>query len=169
MRISDRYRDANRELHATNVKYGTSGAKWSRKVAELAAAMSSPTILDYGCGKGLLKAALPALNIVEYDPAIPGKDAEPERADLVVCTDVLEHIEPDCLDDVLGHLKELTIQQAFFNIATRPAVKSLPDGRNAHLIIEPAEWWRPRIEKYFEIIAWEPVRDAAVNCVVRPR
>ena len=39
--------------------------------------------------------------IKEYDPAIPGKDSLPEPADIVVCSDVLEHIEPNYLLNVL--------------------------------------------------------------------
>lgn len=169
MRITDEYRRANRLLHESNPKYGTSGIKWVAKIASLADAMKCDGILDYGCGKGLLAAALPELKIREYDPAIPGKDEEPKPADLVVCTDVLEHIEPDCLDDVLEHICRLTRQYAFLNIATRPAVKSLHDGRNAHLIVEPADWWKPRIEAFFTIIEWSPVRSQEVNALVRPR
>ena len=85
---------------------------------------------------------MPDANIREYDPAVPGKDAEPQPADLVICTDVLEHIEPDCLNDVLDHIRQVSLKYAFVNVSTRPAVKFLQDGRNAHLIIQPADWWR---------------------------
>lgn len=98
MRITEEYREANKRLHEINERYGTSGAKWARKVSQLVQSTGSSSVLDYGCGKGLLAAALPELGIREYDPAIPGKDSEPESAEFVVCTDVLEHIETDCLD-----------------------------------------------------------------------
>jgi 2-polyprenyl-3-methyl-5-hydroxy-6-metoxy-1,4-benzoquinol methylase len=169
MRITDEYREANRRLHEINPKYGTSSAKWAQKVVDLVETTGSRSILDYGCGKGHLAATLPQLGIREYDPAVPGKDADPEPADLVVCTDVLEHIEPSCLDDVLKHIQSVTRKAAFLNIATRPAVKTLPDGRNAHLIIESESWWRERIEPLFNIIEWSPDRTWAVNAVVQPR
>ena len=51
----------------------------------------------------------------------------------MICTDVLEHIEPDCLQAVLGHLRQVSREYTFVNISTRAAVKSLHDGRNAHL------------------------------------
>jgi 2-polyprenyl-3-methyl-5-hydroxy-6-metoxy-1,4-benzoquinol methylase len=168
MRITDEYRIANERLHAANAKYGTSGAKWAKKVAFLVRETKSETVLDYGCGKGLLAMALRELNIREYDPAVPGKNGDPEPADLVVCTDVLEHIEPACLDDVLGHIRNLTLKNAFLNIATRPAVKFLHDGRNAHLIIKPAQWWRDRIEGFFTIVDWSLAGSQAVNGLVRP-
>jgi 2-polyprenyl-3-methyl-5-hydroxy-6-metoxy-1,4-benzoquinol methylase len=169
MRITEEYREANKRLHEINERYGTSGAKWARKVSQLVQSTGCTSVLDYGCGKGLLAAALPELGIVEYDPAIPGKDREPDPADFVVCTDVLEHIEPDCLDAVLDHIRKLSLKYAFLNIATRPAVKHLPDGRNAHLIIESAEWWRGRVEPFFTIVEWTPVRDVQVNTLVQPR
>ncbi len=167
MRITEEYRRANRLLHESNLKYGTSGAKWTKKTAELIAFTKASSVLDYGCGKGLLKIGLPYANILEYDPAVPGKDAEPQPADLVVCTDVLEHIEPDCLNEVLDHLRQVSLKYAFVNISTRPAVKSLEDGRNAHLIIQSPEWWKIRIEKYFEIVEWTPAQ-TEVNALLRP-
>ena len=87
----------------------------------------------------------------EYDPAIVGKDQEPEPADLVVCTDVLEHIEPDYLDEVLLHLRTKVKKRLFFAISLRPAGKTLADGRNAHLIVESAEWWLDRLSPYFRV------------------
>ena len=167
MRITEEYRRANRLLHETNSKYGTSGAKWTKKAAALIAETKAASVLDYGCGKGLLKAGLPEANIREYDPAVPGKDAEPEPADLVICTDVLEHIEPDCLQAVLGHLRQVSREYTFVNISTRAAVKSLHDGRNAHLIVEPPEWWKARLEEHFQIVDWAPAA-TEVNALMRP-
>lgn len=168
MRITNEYLEANKRLHETNPKYGSSSAKWAPKVLELIDATGSRTVLDYGCGKGQLAPALPDLDVREYDPAIPGKDADPQPADLVICTDVLEHIEPDCLDDVLCHIGAVTLKLAFINIATRPAIKTLPDGRNTHLIIQSETWWRSRIDKFFEVAEWAPDRDWAVSTLVRP-
>lgn len=69
---------------------------------------------------------------------------------------VLEHIEPEMLDQVLTHLRELTRVVGYFVIATRPdRSKLLPDGTNPHKIIESAEWWVNRIDEYFEIISHE--------------
>ena len=169
MRITEEYREANKRLHEINPKYGSSSAKWAPKVLELVDKTGSRNVLDYGCGKGQLAAALSHLDVREYDPAVPGKDAEPQPADLVICTDVLEHIEPNCLDDVLQHIRAVTLKLAFLNVATRPAVKTLPDGRNTHLIIQPETWWRARIEAFFDVVEWAPDRDWAVSALVRAR
>lgn len=45
-------------------------------------------------------------------------------------TGVLEHIEPECLEQVLDHLQRLTRKIALLNIVTRPANKVLADGHN---------------------------------------
>ena len=75
----------------------------------------------------------------------------PNPADIVACTDVLEHIEPECLEDVLADLRQVTKRLGFFTIATRPAKKFLADGRNAHLIQQDAKWWIERLWKHFKI------------------
>lgn len=148
--ISPAYRELQRELHARPRGYGGKGDKWADAVEMLADVYSATSILDYGCGEGALVKALkarhlPAMRYDEYDPAIPGKDGWPEFADLVVCTDVLEHVEPEKLDTVLRHLKVLARKAVFVVIATRPSNKTMADGRNAHLIVESAEWWQARM------------------------
>jgi hypothetical protein len=77
-----------------------------------------------------------------YDPAIESFSQLPSPADLVICWDVLEHVEPNCLDSVLAHIKSLAIKSVYLVIATRAdSSKLLPDGRNPHLIVKPAQWW----------------------------
>jgi hypothetical protein len=150
MLISPAYLEQNKQLHS-EPGYGTKGYHYAKEIIPLANALRSADILDYGCGQRTLEKAL-GLPIRNYDPCIPGLDSPPEPADIVVCTDVLEHIEPDCLDAVLDDLKRVTRHLGFFVVDTRPAVKILPDGRNAHLIQEPAEWWFPKFFSRWEIV-----------------
>jgi hypothetical protein len=147
--ISPDYLAQQKLLHAAPKGYGGKGDKWGATVLEMIAAHGCESVLDYGCGQGTLAAKLrtwtKTVDVREYDPAIKGKDALPQPADLVVCTDVIEHIEPDRLDIVLAHLASLARKALFVVIATRPASKNLPDGRNAHLIVEDAAWWEARL------------------------
>lgn len=149
MKITPEYLELNRQLHAQGT-YGLSGAQWAPTVLQLCTMLNSRDVLDYGCGQRTLEKAL-GFPIHNYDPAIEGLDAAPEPADIVVCTDVLEHIEPECLAEVLDDLKRVTKRTALLVIANRPAKKILADGRNAHLIQEGAGWWIPKLQKRFHI------------------
>jgi hypothetical protein len=147
--ISAEYAKLNSALHEVDADYGTSSNRWIDHVRMLAQVFGCASILDYGAGKGLLSKAIPLVR--NYDPAIDDWSGEPEPADLVVCTDVLEHVEPEHLHEVLDHLAELTCKVIFLSVATRPAKKKLADGRNAHLIVEEAEWWIPQIMERFRM------------------
>lgn len=152
MLISSQYAELNAKLHADRPDYGTSGQRWASVVSALADMANAVDILDYGCGKQTLAAALASHRVVGYDPAIPSLSAPPKPADVVVCTDVLEHVEPDCIDDVLDDLCRVTQKAALITVATRPAVKTLADGRNAHLTIQPFTWWREHFLSRFDLI-----------------
>ena len=153
--ISEKYLDAQRHLHAQPRGYGGGGHKWADHVLEILGG-SGPhveTLLDYGCGQNTLAGALYCLEIemASYDPAVPPYDTIPAPADLVTCTDVLEHIEPEYLDDVIAHLHLITRWRLFVAIGLQPANKTLPDGRNAHLTIQPIGWWEERLGSHFTI------------------
>lgn len=145
--ISEAYREQNRQLHETNSSYGDglSSSYWFPLIEGIAKQLDAAAVLDYGCGKGALARQVPSLLVIGYDPAIPGLDQTPEPTDLVVCNDVLEHIEPECLDAVLDELQRLAIKGVFLSVNMMPAAKKLPDGRNAHLIQESADWWLPKL------------------------
>jgi hypothetical protein len=188
--ISPAYRDEQIRLHQQPRGYGGKGKKWATAVQSLVWVHGCASVLDYGCGEGSLITYLQAVNredqmrckdfpprcrdFREYDPAIDGKDALPDPADLVVCTDVLEHIEPEKLSAVLQHLKALARKVLLLVIATRPSGKTLSDGRNAHLILESAEWWGDRLRQAG--LDWKPGPDSPlakpsrelVAVVVRP-
>ena len=146
MLITPEYLALQKQLHATNDSYGISG----RHYADLARQISKwgrLAILDYGCGRQTLAQALgPAYRVTNYDPCIEGLDTPPDPHPCVTCTDVLEHIEPELVDNVLKELRRLTQVKALLVINTGPAKKTLADGRNAHICQQPAEWWMERIK-----------------------
>lgn len=157
--ISEEYRRLNAALHNENAEYGSySGRKYADFVLEAMRRTGSRTVLDYGCGKGTLKEVLGPI-VSNYDPAIPEWSAEPEQADLVVCTDVLEHVEPEFLDSVIKHIRGLAKRAVFFVVSCRPAHKTLPDGRNAHLTVESADWWIKKLSSKFHPVASNKGKD----------
>lgn len=149
MLITPEYVELNRKLHEDRPDYGANGHRYAETVRGLAVSVEAETALDYGCGKGTLSRAVPQLPWRNYDPAVEKYASRPMPADLVVCGDVLEHIEPDCLIEVLEDLRSLTLKLAYLVIATRPAAKTLADGRNAHLIVEDASWWTPQLCEFW--------------------
>ena len=147
--ISDEYRKLNEHLHETHDDYGTYGWILAGHVFRACNMLQTTDVLDYGCGKGTLNLNLP-FGIQCYDPAVFKYSAPPQPADVVVCCDVMEHVEPEYLDAVLDHLVSLTKHVCLFMIHTRPAKKFLPDGRNAHISLHDEKWWLDKLGQYFD-------------------
>lgn len=158
--ISNAYRSEQEALHAKG-NYGTASLQFGEIVSHLIDSLEADTILDYGCGsmRNLLKVLTPERDCkyIGYDPAV-SQFSRKEPCDLVVSIDVLEHIEPDLLDNVLDDLMMLSSQWAFFTVHTGPAAKVLSDGRNAHLIQRPASWWLPKFMQRWELHQFQKTR-----------
>lgn len=157
--ISENYRAILRETHEQYPNWGTTAHKHTENVNNLIASIEAKTILDYGCGKGILKHAIKdtitdEIMYIEYDPGIPGKDTRPAgQYDLVICLDVMEHIEPHQLQAVMEHLKLVIGKLGFFVISNRYAKGRLIDGQNAHLIVEGPSWWWNVFLAHFQRVA----------------
>lgn len=148
--ITPEYRDLNAKLHKAG-NYGGGGWKWVGVALHFFLRQKASRIIDYGCGQGSFGAWWPydLYPCVDYDPVtFPNR---PERADgtFVVCCDVMEHVEPQCLGDVLSDIGLYATAGALFVIATKPAKKVLADGRNAHLIVEQAPFWLHKLGLHF--------------------
>lgn len=126
-------------------------------------------ILDYGCGNGillkLLKYKYPKINIDGYDPAIKEFSViSNNHYDMIINTDVLEHIPKNDIADVLNHIKSLS-NNIFFCLHHGKAYTILPNGENAHITIEPKEWYHNLIKKYFDIVTPLKARNP-INSIV---
>jgi uncharacterized Rossmann fold enzyme len=162
-RFTEEYVEQNEQLHKENASYGTSGHHHASRVfmasSQICRKSGQCVVLDYGCGKETLRSAIelsfPEVSGITYrgyDPSIPGKDGTPEPAELVVCTDVMEHVEPECVEAVIRHLHDLTKQVCIVDVYLQPAIKTLPDGRNAHICLRDKDWWKSYFSKYFVVI-----------------
>jgi hypothetical protein len=152
--ISDQYRSEQEALHAKG-NYGTASIGYAPLVTEIINRLQATHLLDYGCGRqmNLARHIKPKHKVTyqAYDPGVPDLAGDPVPAHLVCCIDVLEHIEQDRLEFVLDHLGSLTEGAIFVTIHTGPAVKTLSDGRNAHLIQQPLSWWLPKLWERFDL------------------
>lgn len=153
--ITPEHVELHRKLHQNPV-YGIGGKKHKNVVLNLSKGMKTQNIMDYGCGKGTLSANLP-FPIWEYDPAIPGKDNVPRPADLVVCLNVLEHVEPEMLDNVLGDLVRCSRTAIFAVIDT-----------GANFIQKDLEGWRSKLHEFFSV-ATILEHGTELHCVLAPR
>ena len=124
------------------------------------------SLLDFGCGKGLIsntiKEQYPDINLYSYDP-ITSPIELPKKVDMIFSSDVIEHIEPEHLDETLDMLFNTATKVQYHLIACSPAKKNLPDGRNAHLIIEKPKWWKQKLSKYGWTFEYEEIQKRDVQ------
>lgn len=172
--ISHEYLEQQKILHE-NPNYGVASLSFAPIVADFIRQTGVQSVSDYGAGKKNLLIGLQrhGINQIEYHPFDPAFEqyGEPRSADLVCCIDVLEHIEPDKLENVLLELSKITLNFGFFSIHMGPAAKVLSDGRNAHLIQKPSSWWLPRLTKYFEVLHLQShqMMGEGIWLIVKPR
>jgi len=125
-------------------------------------------IVDLGCGTGRASVAFAGLGftVVAIDIAenclddVARKDSVIyfERASLYdfpmsfeypcggFCTDVMEHIPPEHVDQVLENIAD-RIPRTFFGIAHFPDVWH---GETLHLTVEDADWWADKLGQHFD-------------------
>lgn len=107
--------------------------------------------LDYGCGHAdSLSYIKGDFRRSKYDPAIEqySKLPEGEHFDIIICTDVMEHIPAQGIKDILDWIR-LHAYFAFFSISCVKAVNILPDGSNAHCTIYTPEDWEKIMRSIF--------------------
>lgn len=154
MLITPEYAAEQRLLHAKG-NYGMASLQFGGVVSDLCNRLNVLSLLDYGCGsmQNLLNVLRPDHDVEYqgYDPGVDEFSGNPEPADLVTCIDVLEHIEPELLEDVLDHLQSLSPKWGYFTIHTGPARKTLSDGRNAHLIQQSPLWWLGKLYARWDV------------------
>lgn len=144
--------DQYRQLHATK-PYGRS-SEFQLGFIQRHLDRLGPirTIADYGCGQSRLVDWLAKLHdaqAMRFDPAMPAYTTPLEGpCDLVICTDVMEHVPEVEVDAVLADIRRLS-PAAFFNISLRPAKTYLPNGDNAHCTVRPQSWWEDRLHPLF--------------------
>ncbi len=148
--ISPEHRAEQMILHARPGGFGGKGRRYADTVEYILRCVGGYSVLDYGCGQGSLACELRLRGVEcrEFDPGIGGKDALPSFADVVVCSDVLEHVEMEKLPNVLRHLADLARKAIFVVVALEETAKHLTDGRNAHVIIRPAPWWEAKFDEF---------------------
>jgi hypothetical protein len=148
--ISPDYAALNAQLHRENLAFGVGGTKHADTVTKLWKVPSQNQSWITAVAKVIWRRHCHFLSGNTILP-FPVSRILPRPADLVICTDVLEHIEPDKIDFVLDDLKRCVKKLGYFTIHTGPAAKTLPDGRNTHLLQHDEKWWSEKLVKFFTV------------------
>lgn len=123
--------------------------RWQEDIERLIAETDAESVLDYGSGIARSLERHLMVPTVSYDPAILEIAAPPEPADIVVCNHTMEHVELECVNDVLQHLKSLTKKVLYLAISLKPSTKVLMDGTPWHSTVLSRSDWHTRCEAVF--------------------
>jgi 2-polyprenyl-3-methyl-5-hydroxy-6-metoxy-1,4-benzoquinol methylase len=151
--------------HSAPSGWGEMASRNQAQIVEFLRSHSIVDVLDYGCGSGnriklLLEKDYPGeFTVAEYDPGIPELASPPKPHHGVLCIDVLEHVEPALIDNVLDDLKRVTMGYGFIMIDLMPATRILKNGKNAHLILEDSIWWEQKLSERFSLESVQKTAD----------
>lgn len=148
------YKEQLRKEHDGS-KWGSTGFRYSGEAIERLVHRYRPsTGLDYGCGKGEVSVNVVDVDWTNYDPGIPGIDEKPpygKKFDIVVCTDVMEHVEEQYVDEVIKDLMKYTGTVLFVDIACYLTGKTFGEGpykgQDLHITVMSPDLWIARFEE----------------------
>ena len=144
----DYYIEQHRRMHSVTKRFrGHSLIEHIPAIEQLIREHGCGTMLDYGCGKA---AHWPRhWQITGYDPAYEPYSAKPQGSyDMVICTDVMEHIPESATESTLAEIFDYSTKWVYLAICTRDSNKRLPDGSSVHVNIKPESWWREQLSPY---------------------
>ena len=151
MLLTEAYQRELQKIHQEDEDWGTGPRGNIIYICNFLYVNNVTRLLDYGCGKGENLGWFLPIEVSNYDPAMYEWSADPEPEDYLLCTDVLEHIEPECIEDVLEHLISKFNKKALLSISLQKSKKILSDGRNSHILLESEAWWIALLKKYCNI------------------
>ena len=184
MAISDEYRESMRAHHERLRKdgcpWGSTGMRYTGELVKntLRKHPEVRTVLDYGAGQRTLGKGVceqyPNLEWTDYDPAVAGIDVLPGGVfDLVVSSDVLEHIEPPLLRKTIQEIGDKARFYVLLDIpneGTGGFIETGPyAGHDEHLTIEDSEWWELLCTDVLRGFTLDWFSDARVMLKGRPR
>ena len=160
-----------KKLHLEGTKFespentfdGKSLIFWFHPIKQIIDSSNSKSLIDFGCGKAKYYNEEVIINNTQYknitsywkindyflyDPGVKIFSKYPtNKADGVICVDVVEHIPEQDVINFIEELFRLANKFVFIVIACYPAAKQLPDGRNVHLSIKEVDEWKKIISE----------------------
>lgn len=141
---SDAWLQRHRETHARHAVFGTHRHPYLRKTIERLARATTgeerPSLLDYGCGKGVflreMRQSGQFRHVMGYDPAVDAFRQRPAQVyDIVLCLDVLDQTEDEFVEPLIEDVAQFAGRFAVFDVIT----VQVPE--LAHLNPRSAETW----------------------------
>jgi SAM-dependent methyltransferase len=136
---------------------GESLGEYKYQIWDVIARKNVKTVLDYGCGKAHFHKLLfnnpktpgaPTVQLTPYDPAyFPFAEKPTGKFDLVLCIDVMEHVQEDQINNVLEDIFSFS-DNVFLTITCYKATQTLLNGKNAHYTVKKPEWWKEKLKPY---------------------
>ncbi len=120
MLISEEHLSDQVKRHITDPEYGGESIEYAPQISAVINQLGVEQVLDYGAGKGELPKHLVLdhrVQVTLYDPAVHAIAEAPEPNEMTVCVNVLEHVEKECLEDVLDDLVRCTQRVTFIVIS----------------------------------------------------
>ena len=147
------YIEHYRVVHQTIQTYGTGLTFHLPYLASVLLMIRAKSVLNFGSGKSQLTTLLAKYGVTEsydYDPAIPERSTLPDRKfDVVINTDVLEHIPEQELPQTIQQFKALS--PTSINIPDlQKARLVLPNGENAHCTLKTPQQWCDLFAQYYQ-------------------
>lgn len=152
--ISENQKNAREAFYHSPFAYNNIITQFSPIVSELINNNKFSSVLEYGAHNTDLVTSLVLdheITLRCFDPAITQFTRRPEPAQMLVCIDFIEKVEPNFLENTLKDIASLTEQLALFVIQCGPAQNEYSDGRDINLIQDPLSLWLNRILDHFEL------------------
>jgi cyclopropane fatty-acyl-phospholipid synthase-like methyltransferase len=117
--------------------------------------LQTKSLLDFGCGKGgtmrWLQSLYPKIAVTGWDIGTELYRRRPRRTEFdgVYSIDCFEHIELEDIPDAIENLRRISNPDTEWChiIDMTPAIKRLPDGRNAHVTLLTAPEWQDQFQQ----------------------
>lgn len=149
----------------------------------LSIAQPKGLVIDFGCGTGRgalrIKEAGCEVLLVDFtgnsrDPEaahLPFEQADlskpmPFRAEFGYCTDVMEHIPPEQVADVIRNIMAC-VETAFFQISTVPDNMGACINQDLHLTVKPHSWWKALFSSLGYAVVWEREGQITATFLIR--
>jgi hypothetical protein len=169
--LTRRYEDNTSSVHSGDEAFlGDEICRFAGMLQSMCTTTRAKHVLDFGCGKAKGYSnpidvgdchyknlydvmGVDAASTFLYDPGVPEFATPPrndQTFDLVVCTDVLEHIPEEDADLVLDYLFEKANKGVMLSISCSHALAFLQNGQNAHVNVQSPEWWSEKIDQLLQ-------------------